>query len=102
MDKPTPTARAIFDHAHEIQSLAERQAYLDQACAGDSELRKVVDGLLAAHDGMGRFLETPAFGVAATADHQPDSAETTAHVPTGPSEPPTPEGPSLHIGPYKL
>ena len=38
----------------------ERTAYLDQACAGNEPLRRQVDGLLAAHDRSGEFLNQPA------------------------------------------
>jgi serine/threonine protein kinase len=34
MDQPSPGAKSVFDQALEIDTLAERQAYLDAACAG--------------------------------------------------------------------
>jgi serine/threonine protein kinase len=37
----------------------ERIAYLDHACGSDSELRRRVEALLQAHDGVGDFLEKP-------------------------------------------
>ncbi|HET9210595.1 MAG TPA: serine/threonine-protein kinase [Thermoanaerobaculia bacterium] len=40
--------------------LAERQAYLDGACAGDSELREAVERLLQADEASDTFLERPA------------------------------------------
>ncbi len=54
---------------HQIDKLLEealeweadqRQAFLEQACAGDAELRKEVDKLLAAHEKAGSFVERPA------------------------------------------
>ena len=39
---------------------AERPAFLDAACAGDTELRAEVDSLLATHDTTGDFIEKPA------------------------------------------
>ncbi len=39
---------------------ADRAAYLEQACAGDSELRHRVDVLLQAHESAGDFLREPA------------------------------------------
>ena len=33
MGESPPSAKAIFDHAHEITARAERIAYVDQACA---------------------------------------------------------------------
>ncbi len=42
----------------------EREAFLDQACAGDDALRREVESLLAQDDGVRSFLETPALDVA--------------------------------------
>jgi serine/threonine protein kinase/Tol biopolymer transport system component len=43
----------------------ERGAYLDQHTNGDAALRREVESLLAAHEGAGAFLSTPAVGPAA-------------------------------------
>jgi hypothetical protein len=45
----------------------ERAAYLDEACAGDAELRRRVERLLRAHPRAGGFLEQPALEPAAEA-----------------------------------
>src|SRR5687767_8305706 len=83
-----PSARAVFDHALEIASPVQRQAYLAQACDGDPGLRQKVDALLGAYQEAGSFLESPADAAAgATA--------------WGPALPP-PEGPGSVVGPYKL
>src|SRR5262249_36874332 len=37
----------------------ERSAFLEQACAGDDELQREVESLLAQGDGVESFLETP-------------------------------------------
>jgi non-specific serine/threonine protein kinase/serine/threonine-protein kinase len=37
-----------------------RPAFLDEACDGDAELRRELEGLLAAHEDAGGFLSTPA------------------------------------------
>jgi len=58
--KQPGTVRAVFDQALEIAAPAERRAYLDRACAGDAELRREVESLLAAHAGAGDFLDRPA------------------------------------------
>jgi hypothetical protein len=50
----------IFTEALARPDRAERVAYLDGACGGDAELRRRVEELLAAHPGMGRFLEPDA------------------------------------------
>jgi len=54
------TERMIFEAALERDDPAERGAYLDQACAGDADLRRRVEELLKAHFAPGTFLEAPA------------------------------------------
>ena len=111
MNKPALTAKAVFDHAHEISSLTERKAYLDKACANAPDLRQKVEALLRAHEEAGSFLEKPAFPVQATASYQPggdtpgeDSGIQPATVDYQPHKgrPLQVEGPGTQIGPYKL
>ena len=75
---------AIFYAALERSPAAERAAYLDRACADDSELRGRVELLLGAQPNLGRFLENDGAGVAATIDQ------------------PVTEKPGATIGRYKL
>jgi eukaryotic-like serine/threonine-protein kinase len=51
---------SIFFTAQEKRSLEDRAAYLEEACAGDTELRRVVERLLAAQPQVGSFLAAPA------------------------------------------
>lgn len=51
------TEEELF-HAALAQSPAERDAFLDQACAGNDALRAVVEALLAAHEDPGSFLNS--------------------------------------------
>ena len=51
----------IFLAALERSTPQERGTYLDEACRGDTELRRHVDWLLKAHPQAGSFLEKPAF-----------------------------------------
>jgi tetratricopeptide (TPR) repeat protein/tRNA A-37 threonylcarbamoyl transferase component Bud32 len=60
-------------HAALERDAGSRPAFLDQACAGDLELRREVDSLLAAHDSGDRFLEIPAAALAADALVEPGS-----------------------------
>jgi eukaryotic-like serine/threonine-protein kinase len=76
---------SIFVEALRRTSPQERAAYLDQACAGNSELRHDVEMLLKAHAKAGDYLNQPAAAPAATTD---ESAFT--------------EGPGAVVGPYKL
>jgi len=48
---------AIFFAALERRSDAERRAYLDDACEGDTELRASVERMLRAQAQAGSFLE---------------------------------------------
>ncbi|MCI0746538.1 MAG: serine/threonine protein kinase [Verrucomicrobia subdivision 3 bacterium] len=45
----------LFEAARDLKTLAERNAYLDTACAGDPDLRRRVEGLLAADASAGSF-----------------------------------------------
>jgi hypothetical protein len=77
------TEETIFNQAIEKHDASERSAYLKQACAGDSDLRKRVELLLSAY-GVGEFLERPAVAIETMA---PSAAI---------------ECPGTLIGPYKL
>jgi serine/threonine protein kinase len=85
MTDPPPTARSVFEQAVEIQAGQARQAFLEQACAGNSQLREEVEALLRSYNAAGNFLETPIMG----------EFEASA-------TPIVPERPGASIGPYKL
>jgi tetratricopeptide (TPR) repeat protein len=55
----TVSEETLFVAALEIGDPAKRQAYLDEACLGNPELRRRVEALLRAHGSAGDFLETP-------------------------------------------
>jgi formylglycine-generating enzyme required for sulfatase activity/serine/threonine protein kinase len=67
------TDESIFATAAALKTEAERQAYLDQVCAGNPDLRSEVEALLKADAGAGSFLNHPPVGTDATiamsADH---------------------------------
>ena len=54
------TEREIFIAALQKEGPAQRQAYLDEACAGQPELRRQVEDLLRLYEGAGSFLEKAA------------------------------------------
>jgi serine/threonine protein kinase/tetratricopeptide (TPR) repeat protein len=58
--------RDIFDRALEIEDLARRAEFLDQACADDLALREHLAELLAMYGQVGRFLESPVNALATT------------------------------------
>src|SRR5690606_18099190 len=84
---------------------AERAAYLDAACGADPDLRRRVEGLLAAHDRAGRFLERPAAGTAEpdgptrTYEEAADDDRAAALAHLGPPGPPGPPG---RLGHYAI
>ncbi len=51
--------RVIFMEALDRETLAERSAYLDEACGGDTALRQRVEALLTSHEQAGSFLGKP-------------------------------------------
>jgi tetratricopeptide (TPR) repeat protein len=77
--------KSIFGNALEIRSPAQRQAYLERACAGNAGLRAEVEALLEASAGAPHFLEPLAGSPVVTVD-----------------EPPVLERPGTVIGSYKL
>ncbi len=52
--------REIFANALQMETDAERSAYLDEACAGDTEMRRSIEALLREQQDLGSFLESPA------------------------------------------
>src|SRR5262245_50235477 len=82
--------RDVFIAALEKEDPAQRQAYLDEVCADQPELRQQVENLLRLHEGAGSFLQNPAAESAATRTIQ------------AAAEPPPPEAAGTVIGPYKL
>jgi hypothetical protein len=91
----TPALEALFFAALEIESAAERSAYLDSACGNDTELRRQVERLLNAHPRVGDFLKKPVVEqLAADPEHSPatqspaSSTEDRSAGPAGPNAPP--------------
>ena len=58
-------AREIFDAAL-MREQADRDAFLDEACAGDLRLRAEIDSRCKALERSGNFIERPAFEAAAS------------------------------------
>jgi WD40 repeat protein/serine/threonine protein kinase len=56
MSAARPDIKSIFGKAVALSSDAERLAYLQQACDGDTALRAEIEALLDAHAGAGAFL----------------------------------------------
>ncbi len=88
--------REIFIAARQKQSAAEREAFLDQVCGGDHELRRRVATLLQEHAQLGSFLEAPAPGLPSPVVGEGRGLGATVDLP------PIAEAPGTVIGPYKL
>ncbi|HEX3185806.1 MAG TPA: hypothetical protein VHQ94_13480, partial [Pyrinomonadaceae bacterium] len=56
--------KALLESAIERDSPA-REAFLDEACAGDDVLRSEVEALIDSHSRAGDFIESPAYAVMA-------------------------------------
>ena len=84
MNVPSGKERSIFIAALQRENAADRAAFLDEACGGNTDLRREVEGLLREFEQLGSFLESPARGPDATVDE------------------PVGAGPGTVIGPYKL
>jgi serine/threonine protein kinase/tetratricopeptide (TPR) repeat protein len=91
MSPEAQKVRDIFVAAVKIPP-EQWQAFLEEACAGDDELRRQVSDLLQEHQQAGSFLDQPAAHVRATGEFDPGANGVAA----------APEGPSTVIGPYKL
>src|SRR3954454_5445292 len=79
------TERQIFLAALKQPTAGERAAFLDQACGSDANLRGHIEALLAEHEQLGSYLESPVAAGQRTVD-----------------EPPITERPGTVIGAYKL
>ena len=58
------TEREIFTAALAKGDRAERAAFLDEACAGETALRERVESLLAEHQQLGSFMDVQSQAVA--------------------------------------
>ncbi len=97
-----PKANEIFLAIIELDSDSARRAYLDQACAGNVELRGQVEALLKAHGNAGSFLEKPAGELAGPAGELAAPAGASLHQAETMATTSPAEGPGTRIGPYKL
>ena len=66
--------KSLFLSAIEIDSVAERKAFLEKTCRGNDELRAEVENLLAEHERSTSLLDAPVFG-ASSVDREPQVAE---------------------------
>jgi serine/threonine protein kinase len=84
MSADRPNKDKIFNAAAELVDAGERQAYLDDVCADDRQLREEIEDLLERDREAGSFLESPPPGLSPTIDQ------------------PITEQHGTRMGPYKL
>jgi hypothetical protein len=84
--------KQVFLAAVEKSDRAARNVYLDDACAGDDELRRQVEALLAQHEQASGHLEAPPASF----------LEKTGPFAVTACETASPEAAGNRIGPYKL
>ncbi len=89
MNTSTPGVETILAQAVEIAAPAQRQAFVERACAGDAALQSRVERLVANHFQAGNFLERP---VVVCNPDGTDGWQTAADA----------NGAGTSIGPYKL
>src|SRR5688572_5790837 len=80
--------RSIFEAALEMNTPAERLAFLDQACAGNATMRRRIEALLESHVGAGSFLEMPV----------PERLAEHLSIPAGATETPRNRPPDHSVG----
>jgi WD40 repeat protein len=83
MPPAMPTLATILAAAVEIAAEPDRRQFVEEACAGDAELKRQVQELIANHFRAGRFLETPAIERAAAACAKPTCGGGAAPKPAG-------------------
>jgi WD40 repeat protein len=66
--------RDVFIAALQLESRAQRQVYLEDACGGDEALRRRVEALLQTHARAGNFLQEPVLGQVGAAIDVPDQS----------------------------
>jgi len=91
------TGRDVFLAALELESAAERSAYLDRIEAAEPALRREVEALLGEHEAMDGFLESPALAGEAASGARPGRglADDAPRVTVA-------EGTGDQFGPYRL
>src|SRR5262249_28391901 len=87
MSAVPPQEELIFSTAREMPA-DERARYLEEACAGDANLARRINALLAVYDKEKSFLASPALAALAPTITDPQGTVT--------------ERPGTAIGPYKL
>jgi hypothetical protein len=97
MDDTLSREEEVFDGARKLSEPAEREAFLDQACGGDSDLRERVDILLSVHVSADELFSECITALRSSAESA-DSTSSAHDLAQGLGE----EQPGAHIGQYKI
>src|SRR5262249_12126201 len=76
MPPEPPRIKELFVAALDLPDAAARQAFLDQACETDADVRHRLDALLRAHDAPASVLKQPLAAVAFVDEGAAESAAT--------------------------
>src|SRR5882757_6391488 len=98
MSVPISREKAVFDAALEVTDPAQRKLFLDQACAGDAELRAAVEELLATQGEAEQFFAESASSLTTLASELESAVAQTEERGELAAE----EKPGTVIGRYKL
>src|SRR3954469_7674684 len=101
MIKLNQEEEALFEAARRLNSATARKAFLDQACAGNSDSQERIEGMLLAEVEAEKF-----FADVSSLSRQPLKLGATPIPPSNgngsPDESKLTEGPGTRIGRYKL
>jgi len=98
MSVPISREKAVFDAALEVTDPVQRKLFLDQACAGDAELRAAVEELLATQGDAEQFFAESASSLTTLAGELESAVAQSEER----NEPTFEEKPGTIIGRYKL
>jgi serine/threonine protein kinase/tetratricopeptide (TPR) repeat protein len=104
MSTPEEWEMTVFYAALEIPDPTERQTFLDEACAGDPESRRIVEDLLGAQNDAEQFFFEIASDLTHHADDLADAAAAivAAEAAGGANDPIFEEKPGAVFGPYRV
>jgi serine/threonine protein kinase len=97
MDDALSREEEVFDAARKLDAAAERKAFLERACNGDTQLRKRVETLLSVHRDA-EVLFTECLSALRSSPEHPSSLNSARDLARGFEE----EQPGALIGPYKI
>src|ERR1700744_967645 len=102
IDARTQRAEELFCAALDLKKPEERRAFLEDACAGDSDLRSAVESMLASQSEAERFFLDSLPALKPSGESLQSLAAGNEAGQKSKVEPPVDEDVGKRIGPYKL